>query len=380
MIVSKLPQVGTTIFSQMSKLAAEHQAINLSQGFPDFGNDPLLPELVFKYMKEGFNQYAPMQGVPILRERIAEKTNDIYKLTVNPETEITVTSGATEALFAAIHAIIKKNDEVIVLEPCYDSYIPAIQLAGGIPIPISLSLPDYSLPQQKIIDAITEKTKLIIINSPHNPTGSVLQKNDLEFLAQILTDTNIFVISDEVYEHIIFDNIRHESVLHYPELRKRSFVISSFGKTFHTTGWKIGYCIAPAELTMEFRKIHQFLTFSSHTPTQLAIAEYLQYKDKYENLPSFYQEKRDYFRSLFTNSKFELLPCNGTYFQLMSFKNISPNETDIDFAIRITKDYGVASIPISVFYTQKEDNHLLRFCFAKTNETMEKAAYLLNKL
>lgn len=379
MIISKLPQVGTTIFSVMSKLAVENNAINLAQGFPDFSCDPHITDLVNKYMKAGHNQYAPMPGIPVLREKVAQKTAELYGFNYNLETEITVTSGATEALYAAITASVHRGDEVIITEPCYDSYVPAIELSGGVVVPVKLNDTDYSLPHEKIKNAITPKTRLIIINTPHNPSGSILKQKDLVFLEGLLKGTNILMISDEVYEHIIFDNQRHESVIYYPALRERSFVISSFGKTYHTTGWKIGYCLAPKELSTEFRKVHQFLTFSSHTPTQYAIAEYMDMKDKYIELGNFYKEKRDYFRSLFTGSRFKLLPCEGTYFQLMSYAQIT-DENDYDYAIRLTKEHGVASIPTSVFYSDKTDNRVLRFCFAKEKETLEKAAERLCRI
>ncbi len=381
-LISKLPQVGTTIFTTMSALAASHKAINLSQGFPDFNCSSALVDLVNFYMKKGFNQYAPMSGLPILRERIAEKTEILYKHKPNPETEITVTSGATEALFAAISAVITQGDEVIIFEPAYDSYVPAIELNGGKVIPISLTTPNYKIDWEIVRQKISKKTKLIIINSPHNPTGSILTANDLDELEKIVANTNIFLISDEVYEHIIFDEVIHQSILLRPFLAARSFVISSFGKTFHTTGWKVGYCVAPAYMTTEFRKIHQYLTFSTATPLQYAIADYLQNPSPYLELPKFYETKRNKFIELIQNTRFKYIKTEGTYFQLLDYSAIT-DEKDTDFAIRLTKEFGVGAIPISVFYSPnnaENEAKILRFCFAKTNETLEMAAEKLQKI
>jgi methionine aminotransferase len=388
-ILSKLPQVGTTIFTTMSALAAEHKAINLSQGFPDFSCSSELVDLVSFYMKKGMNQYAPMTGLPILRERIAEKTERLYKHKPNTETEITVTSGATEALFAAISAVIQKDDEVIIFEPAYDSYVPAIELNGGKVVPISLTNPNYRIDWEIVKQKISPKTKLIIVNSPHNPTGSILTANDLDELEKIVEHTNIFLISDEVYEHIIFDNAIHQSILLRPILAARSFVISSFGKTFHTTGWKVGYCVAPAYMTKEFRKIHQYLTFSTATPLQYAIADYLQNPLPYLELPKFYESKRNKFIELTQKTRFKHIKTEGTYFQLLDYSEIT-DEKDTDFAIRLTKEFGVAAIPISVFYStnnliQTESQvtnqaKVLRFCFAKNDETLEMAAEKLRKI
>ena len=378
-ISSKLPKIGTTIFAIMSKLANDTGAINLSQGFPGFPIDSKIVDLVSKYMKEGFNQYAPMPGVPILREQIAQKTALLYNYLPNTETEICVTSGATEALFSAITAVVKKGDEVIIFEPAYDSYIPAIELNGGIPVPIELKYPNYSIDWNEVKDKITSKTKLIITNTPHNPTGSVWSKNDINNLKEIVRNTNILLISDEVYEHIIFDQQKHQSVIDDAELLDRSFVISSFGKTFHTTGWKVGYCIAKPSLMNEFKKVHQFLTFSTSTPFQYALAEYMSNPNTFLSLSNFYQQKRDAFQSFLKNSNFEILPCSGTYFQLASYKNIS-NEPDLDFAQRITKEIGVASVPISVFFNSKRDDKVLRFCFAKEEKELESAAERLKSL
>jgi methionine transaminase len=371
--------VGTTIFTVMSKMAAEHNAINLSQGFPDFPCSPELMDLVCSSMKKGFNQYAPMPGLPALREGISEKTNLLYGYKPDVDKEITVTSGATEALFDAITAVVKSGDEVIIFEPAYDSYIPAILLAGGIPVPVELEFPDYSIDWGKVKKLINSKTKLIIINSPHNPTGAVFSESDLTELENCIYGTGVIVISDEVYEHIIFDGLRHQSVLLRPDLRKRAFVISSFGKTFHTTGWKIGYCIAPEKLSAEFRKVHQFVTFSSSTPFQQAIAEFIKDKENYLHLPDYYQKKRDYFFSLMKNSPLKQLPCSGTYFALYSFAHLF-SEGDVEMAEKLTRDIGVASIPVSVFYAGKTDNKVLRFCFAKENSTLEKAAEKLCRI
>ncbi len=375
-INTKLPDEGVTIFTRMTKLANDHGAINLSQGFPDFDVDTGLIELVNKHMLSGNNQYAPMQGVCSLRERIAEKTHEIHNVDYNPETEITVTSGATEALFAAITAVVQKGDEVILFEPVYDSYAPAIKLSGGIPVYLKLKFPDYHIDWDEVAAAISEKTRLIIINSPHNPTGTLLSKEDISALKEIVFNSNLFIVSDEVYEHIIFDGLVHESMLKYPELAERSFVISSFGKTYHSTGWKIGYCLAPEPLSIEFQKIHQFLTFSSNTPIQYAFTEFMQYKDVYLNLSTFYQKKRDKFLSLINKSRFKALPCKGTYFQMLDYSSLS-RESDMDFAKRLTIESKVASIPTSSFYHNGDDFNVLRFCFAKKDETLEKAAKIL---
>lgn len=378
-ITSKLPEVGTTIFSVMSQLAQQHNAINLSQGFPNFPCDPKLVELVNKYMREGHNQYAPMPGVMSLRERIAALTEEWYGAKYNPETEVTITSGATEALFCAITAIVKEGDEVIVIEPAYDSYIPAIQLCGGEPVCVPMTFPDYTINWDGIKRLINQRTRAIILNSPHNPTGTCLKPTDVSKLEKILaSNSDIYLISDEVYEHIIFDGRRHESMARYPNLAKRTFIISSFGKTLHTTGWKIGYCLAPEELSREFRKVHQYVTFSSPTPFQLAIAEYLQNPEPVLALSEFYQDKRDFFLHLMEGSKFKPLGTAGSYFQLMHYGSVS-NEPDTELAIRLTKDYGVASIPISVFYRFPQENNVLRFCFAKDNDTLERAAERLHK-
>ncbi len=373
MISSKLPNVGVTIFTVMSKLANDAGAINLSQGFPDFNVAPELRELVAKYMAAGQNQYAPMQGVPALRQRIAQKTKELYGASYDPDTEITVTSGATEAIFSAVTCAVNPGDEVILFEPAYDAYVPDILLAGGIPVYVTMKYPDYHIDWNEVKDAITKKTRLLVLNSPHNPTGAVLGPDDMKALLEITRDTNILIISDEVYEHIVFDGKQHESIARYPELARRSFVISSFGKTYHATGWKVGYCLAPKQLSVEFQKVHQFVTFASHTPTQLAYAEFLEQKNNYLTLPDFYRKKRDLFLSLIKNSRFRPLPCLGTYFQMLSYEAIT-DERDIDFARRITTEHKVAAIPPSVFYVNGDDHKVLRFCFAKTDETLNKAA------
>jgi methionine aminotransferase len=379
MLRSKLPDVGLTIFSVMTKLANDHNAINLSQGFPDFDVHPDLLDLVNKYMRSGNNQYAPMQGVLILREMIAEKVMELYNAVYDPLSEITVTSGATEALFSAIAAVVHKGDEVIVLEPAFDSYVPAIELNGGIPVYVKFRFPEYGIDWNEVQQAVTLKTRLIILNSPHNPTGAVWSGDDIASLKHIVKDTKILILSDEVYEHIIFDGIRHESISCHPELFSRSFVISSFGKTYHTTGWKIGYCLAPAALSKEFQKVHQFLTFASNTPIQFAYAEFMQNKDVYLNLSTFYQQKRDRFLKLIETSRFKPIPCHGTYFQMLDYSEIS-HESDIEFSKQLIIEHGVASIPPSVFYHQKDDHHVLRFCFAKKDETLDMAAEKLCKI
>jgi methionine aminotransferase len=376
---SKLPYVGVTIFTVMSKLANDTGAINLSQGFPDFDVDPELRDLVLKYMALGHNQYAPMQGVPALRQHISEKTKEIYGASYDPDTEITITSGATEAIFSAITSVVNRGDEVVLFEPAYDAYAPAVLLAGGIPVYVALKYPDYHVDWNEVKDAITKKTRLLILNSPHNPTGTILGEQDMTALTDVIADSDILIISDEVYEHIVFDGNRHESMTRYPKLAQRSFVISSFGKTYHATGWKLGYCLAPKQLSVEFQKIHQFVTFASNTPIQLAYAEFMKKKEKYLTLSSFYQERRDLFLSLIKDSRFRPLPCRGTYFQMLSYEAIT-DEKDIDFARRLTTEHKVAAIPPSVFYAGGDDHKALRFCFAKKDETLIKAAEKLCKI
>jgi len=378
-IITKLPNVGTTIFTVMSSLANEYNAINLSQGFPNFPVSDELISLVNQNMKKGYNQYAPMMGIKELREVISEKTYNLYNVKYNPDSEITVTSGGTEAIFDAITAVVKTNDEVIVFEPAYDCYVPAIELNGGIPVYVSLKYPDYKIDWNEAKNKITPKTKLIIVNTPHNPTGAVLDENDLKQLANIVQNTNIFIISDEVYEHIIFDGLKHNSLITVPELQQRSFIVSSFGKTFHATGWKTGYCVAPKELTTEFRKMHQFITFSTFTPLQYALAEFLKNPANYNGLPNSNEKKRNIFLNSIKNSKFTFVPSKGSYFQNLCYSEIS-DEPDYDLAIRLTKEIGVASVPLSAFYHDKKDEKTLRFCFAKDDETLNRAGERLAKL
>ena len=371
-IHSKLPNVGTTIFTVMSGLATHHNAVNLGQGFPDFPMNEELTELVNWAMKNNFNQYSPMPGWFPLRETIAEKVEFLYHTRINPDTEITITPGGTYAIYSAFTAILNPGDEVIVFEPAYDSYIPNIEINGAKAITINLVYPDYHIDWAAVKKAITSKTKAIIINSPHNPTGSVITENDIQELRKIVEGTNIFIISDEVYEHLIFDTIPHQSILRYPDLLQRSFVCFSFGKVYNCTGWKLGYCIAPPELTTEFRKVHQFNCFSCHTPSQVALAQFLQNKEAYLSLSSFMQEKRDYFSKLMRGTKFEMLDSHGSYFICAKYDRIS-DEPDKEFAIRLTKEAGVATIPVSAFYQNGKDDKVLRFCFSKKNETLEKA-------
>lgn len=379
MISSKLPAQGTTIFSVMSKLAAENKAINLSQGFPDFNCSDRLIELVYENMKKGFNQYAPMQGVIELREQIAILIENLYGTKYNPDTEITVTAGATQAIYTAIASVVKEEDEVIVFEPAYDCYTPAIIVAGGKPVYVQLSQPDFSINWSAVKKLITHRTKLIIINTPHNPSGAILSENDLKELEKLTNNTDILVLSDEVYEHMVFDDKKHQSIARFKNLAERSFLISSFGKTVHTTGWKMAYVAAPENLMTEFRKIHQYLVFACNTPIQYALAEYLKDKNNYLELKHFYQDKRDKFIKLVSGSRFRLEPSAGTYFQLLNYKNIT-DEKDTDFAVRLTKEHKLAAIPLSAFYHEKDDNKLLRFCFAKKDETLEKAAEIICKV
>ncbi len=373
---SKLPKAGTTIFTIMSGLANEVGAINLSQGFPNFEVSPELIRLVNKYMKDGFNQYAPMQGVLKLRERIAEKMYALYTASYHPEKEITITAGGTQALYTAITAIIREGDEVIVFEPAYDSYVPAIELAGGVPIHVHLNAPDFHINWNEVKKLFNQRTRMIIINTPQNPTGSVLTAKDMQQLEKITLNSDIIILSDEVYEHIIFDGYEHQSVARYPKLAERSFIVYSFGKTYHATGWKMGYCLAPEKLMTEFRKVHQFQVFSVNTPLQHALAEFMVNTNHYAGLNNFYQQKRDYFLKLIAGSKFKPLPCFGSYFQLLDYSKIT-KEKDTDYAIRLTREAGVASIPISVFYNVPVDNKVLRFCFAKDDATLEQAAQRL---
>ncbi|WP_299433268.1 methionine aminotransferase [uncultured Aquimarina sp.] len=375
-IHSKLPNVSTTIFTVMSKLASEHQAINLSQGFPNFGGDQHLINLVSNAMNNGYNQYAPMPGLLSLREVIVEKTNTLYKSNYHPESDITITSGATQAIFTIISAFVNTGDEVIIFKPAYDSYEPSIELFGGTVIPIQLLAPDYSIDWKEVARKITSKTKMIIINTPHNPTGTILSKQDMFQLEILLKDTDIILLSDEVYEHIIFNGQEHQSIARFPGLAERAFITASFGKTFHTTGWKMGYCLAPKDLMAEFRKVHQFNVFCSNHPMQQALAEYLKTPEHYLSLPDFYQEKRDLFLSLIKDSRFSYIPAAGTYFQLLEYAAIT-DEGDVAFAERLTKEHKIASIPVSVFNMNQQDDKVLRFCFAKTEDTLKRAAEIL---
>ncbi len=378
-ISSKLPRVPTSIFTIMSKMANDYGALNLSQGFPDFPISEELIALVNKYMKAGLNQYAPMPGVLSLRGAISEKEKFLYGASYNAETEITVTAGATQALFTAIMALVKEGDEVIVFTPAYDSYAPAIELSGGKPIFIKLETPDYNINWDLVKKVMSVKTRMIIINSPHNPTGSILKKEDMLALEKITRDNDIIILSDEVYEHIIFDEHKHQSVSKFPKLAARSLVVGSFGKTFHATGWKVGYCIAPEYLTKEFRKIHQFNVFGVNTPVQYAIAEYMQNKENYVRIGSMYQKKRDLFLKSIEGSRFKPLKCNGTYFQLLDYSKITKS-SDVRYAEKLTKENKIASIPVSVFYNDIVDHKVLRFCIAKTDETILKAAEILKSI
>ena len=378
-IVSKLPNVGTTIFTVMSALASEYKAINLSQGFPDFEMSAELLALTSQAMKDGHNQYAPMAGLMSLREALAEKVEKLYSAKVNPDTEITITPGGTYALYTAFTAVLQPLDEVIVFEPAYDSYIPNIETNEAVAVRIPLEFPSYKINWQKVRESITPKTRMIVLNSPHNPTGSVSGDDDIAALRAIVKDTNIFIVSDEVYEHLIYDNEPHRSILRYDDLRERAFVCFSFGKAYHCTGWKMGYCIAPKSYMAEFRKIHQFNCFSCFTPAQVALAQYLKNESAYLSTPAFYQQKRDYFAKLMTETRFKPLPSKGSYFQLYQFNHLS-DERDADFTIRLTKETGVACIPVSAFYRDATDLGVVRFCFAKKESTLENAVERLMKV
>lgn len=378
-IDSKLPNLETTIFAVMSAMANDYNAINLSQGYPNFKSDALLMDLVHKAMIDGYNQYAPMQGAIQLREVIAKKFQKLYKSTYNPANEITVTAGATQAIYTAITAVVKKGDEVIVFRPAYDCYVPTIELNGAKAISIQLSKPNYSVDWNEVKAAISSKTKMIIINTPHNPSGTVLTKEDMLQLQDLTQGTNIVVLSDEVYEHLIYDNEQHQSACLFPDLKSRSFITASFGKTFHNTGWKMGYCCGPKELMDEFVKVHQFNVFSVNHPMQIALAEYLKNETNYLQLSGFYQKKRDLFLGLMETSKFKFKPSKGTYFQAADYSEIS-NKNDFEFVTWLTQKQGVAAIPISVFNLNKKDEKMIRFCFAKTDETLINAAEILCRL
>ncbi|RMB58063.1 aminotransferase class I/II-fold pyridoxal phosphate-dependent enzyme [Dokdonia sinensis] len=373
---SKLPNVGTTIFTVMSKMAHDHAAINLAQGFPGFASDTKLQKLVSKAMEEGHNQYAPMQGVYSLRKRITNKLNSLYGSDYHPETDVTVTAGATQAIYTIVSAFIRPDDEVIILKPAYDCYEPAVQVNGGKVVPIQLKAPAYKVDWLAVQNAITPKTKMLFINTPHNPTGTILDKKDMLELQQILDGTDIILVSDEVYQHIVFDGKQHESVARYPELVRRSFITASFGKTFHNTGWKMGYTVAPKELMQEFQKVHQFNVFSVHHPSQKAFAEYLREPSHYLGLNDFYQCKRDVFLEAVQGSRFNATPSAGTYFQMLGFSEIT-DESDTTFAERLTKEFKVASIPTSVFNLRQQDFKMLRFCFAKDDDVLRRAGAIL---
>ncbi|HSX61114.1 MAG TPA: pyridoxal phosphate-dependent aminotransferase [Tahibacter sp.] len=379
-IQTKLPKVGTTIFTVMSQLAQQHEAVNLGQGFPDFDGPQSLRDALAAAMNSGKNQYAPMTGVAALREQIALKTERLYGRKVNADAEVTVTSGATEAIFAAIAAVVRPGDEVIVLDPCYDCYEPAIDLVGGRAVHVPLTLPDFSVDWQRVKDAITPRTRVIMVNSPHNPSGAVFSAADLDTLAELTRGSEILVISDEVYEHIVFDGLDHQSVLRHTELAERSFVVSSFGKTYHCTGWKVGYCVAPRMLSTEFRKVHQYLTFCTFGPAQWAFADVLANDPQhYLDLPAFYQEKRDRFRALLAPSRFRLLPVGGAYFQLVDYSAISDKD-DLNFCEWLVREAGVAAIPVSAFYETAPDARIIRFCFAKSDATLAAAAERLARV
>ncbi len=372
-IQSKLPNVGNTIFTEMSVLAQEHNAINLGQGFPDFLMDRELTNLVNDAMQQGHNQYVHMNGLVSLRDVIAHKVKNLYMNQVCPNEEITITPGGTYAIYTSLTSILQRGDEVIVFEPAYDSYIPNIEINGGVAVPIPLSFPNYSINWQLVKEKISAKTRAIIINSPHNPSGALLEHEDLMALSELVAGTNIFIISDEVYEHLVFDQKKHLSVLLYPELYERSFVCFSFGKTYHCTGWKMGYCIAPPALTKEFRKVHQFNSFSCNSPMQFALATFLKNEQAYIGLAKFLQQKRDYFSEVMKATKFKSLPSYGSYFQLYSYEGLS-QEKEKDLAVRLIKEYGVATIPVSAFYSTPVENRVLRFCFAKKEDTLQEAA------
>ena len=375
-IKSKLPNVGTTIFTVMSSLAAEYSAINLGQGFPDFKMDEALIDGVQKAMKDGHNQYVHMNGLLKLRERLAEKIFDLYHSPINAGDEITITPGGTYAIYTALTTILQKDDEVIVFEPAYDCYIPAIELNGAKAIPVPLQFPGYEINWDAVREKINSKTKAIIINSPHNPSGKLITEQDIKTLKSLIENRAIYLISDEVYEHLVFDQLQHHSILKYPELYQRAFVCFSFGKVYHCTGWKLGYCVAPPNLMKEFRKIHQFNCFTCNTPMQYAIAEFLKQKENYLGLGKFLQQKRDYFAQEMKATRFKPLASHGSYFQLYSYAGISP-EPENEFAVKLVKEFGVATIPVSAFYSQPQQNQVLRFCFAKKEETLQAAARLL---
>ncbi|AXW61736.1 methionine aminotransferase [Ralstonia solanacearum] len=376
---SRLPKVGTTIFTVMSALAAEKQAVNLGQGFPDFDCDPRIVDAVSDAMCAGFNQYPPMTGVPALRQAIAAKIATLYGHAYDADREITVTAGATQALLTAVLCCVHPGDEVIVFEPTYDSYLPSIELAGGKAVPITLDAPDYRIPFDRLAAAITPRTRLIMLNTPHNPTGTVWHADDMRKLAEIVAPTDVLLLSDEVYEHMVYDGVPHASVARIPELARRAFVVSSFGKTYHVTGWKVGYVAAPAALSAEFRKVHQFNVFTVNTPMQHGLAAYMADPRPYLELPAFYQHKRDLFRAGLEHTRFKLLPCQGTYFQCVDYSAIS-DLPEAEFAKWLTSEIGVAAIPVSAFYSQPHESGVVRFCFAKKDETLRLALERLSQL
>lgn len=376
---SKLPEITSSIFSVIGKMAVDYNAINLSQGFPNFPSDPALIALVDKAMQNGFNQYAPMAGVMELRKEIVKMVYEQHGHQYNPETEITLTAGATQAIFTAIASVIKKDDKVIILTPAYDCYAPTIEIFGGKVVPVQLYAPDYDVNWEVVKESLSSKTKMIIINNPHNPSGKLFSEEDMERLSEIANDNDLLVLSDEVYEHIVFDKKEHQSAARFPELASRTFITASFGKTFHNTGWKMGYCLAPEILMNEFQKVHQFNVFCVNHPIQKALATYLKTPENYTHLSDFYQQKRDLFLRLIKDSKFKAIPSGGTYFQLLDYSGIS-DLGDVDFAERLLKTHGVATIPTSVFNVGNLDFKQIRVCFAKTNETLEEAAKILNKL
>jgi len=376
MIISKLPNVGTTIFTRMSQLAAETGALNLSQGFPDFDGPQALRDAVGQHIASGHNQYSPMTGLPALRTQVAAKIARSYGVHVDADTEVTITPGATQAIFCAIQAVIHAGDEVIVFDPCYDSYEPSVELAGGRCVHVQLGLDDFSIDWQKLTDALTPRTRMIILNTPHNPSGALISRAELDQLAALIADRDIYLISDEVYEHLVYDGVPHVSVLSHPELYHRAFVVSSFGKTYHVTGWKTGYVVAPPALTAELLKVHQYVSFCGVTPLQYALADYMAASPEHvEELPGFYQAKRDLFCDLLKPSRFTFTPVAGTYFQLVDYAHIRPDLNDVDMAVWLTREHGVATIPVSVFYqTPPEGQRLVRLCFAKREETLREAA------
>jgi methionine aminotransferase len=378
-IESKLPKVGTTIFTVMSALAQEHQAINLSQGFPNFNPSERLQRLVTEHMARGNNQYAPMPGLPLLRQRIAEKIERMYSAQVNPDTEITVTAGGTQAIFCAFAAFVRPGDEVILLEPCYDSYRPSVETVGGVVVPHTLAAPDYRVDWDAVGRLIGPRTRMLCINTPNNPTGTLLSEADMLKINGLLRGTDVILLSDEVYEHLIFDGQPHASALRYPELYARTLAIFSFGKTYHNTGWKTGYCVAPPELTREFRKVHQFNVFSANHPMQAAFADFMADPAEYLGLPEFYQQKRDFFLQAMSATRFRPLPCGGTYFQLFEYGHLS-DEPDLDFCKRLTREFGVASIPVSAFHSDGRDDKVIRLCFAKTEDLLEQAGRALARV